>query len=114
MCYRAGAFLAPDAAVDRNQLRELGWLGEDSPHVLGVVDPLTDDDINSGVEVRQHPSVLVARDPELWRVVDEWDTGIRRKPRAGDSNWRVTALLHMRAAHARERVREMKRPKKGD
>lgn len=112
MCYRAGAFISPDAACDREQLRLLGWLGEDSPHVLGIVDPLDEDDLSTGVEVRQHPAALVARDPDVWRVIDEWDTGVRRKPRAGDSHWRTVAIMHMRAAHARERRREMKRASK--
>lgn len=106
MCYRAGAYLGPEAADDRTTLGHLGWLGEDSPHVIGLVDPLEDGD---AIEVRQHPAVLVASDPELHRVVREWDTGVRRKPRCGDSHWRTVALTIMRGAYSRERAREMQR-----
>lgn len=106
MCYRAGQFMGPEAAADRTTLRQLGWLGEDAPRPIGLIDPTPD---SPGVEVYQHPAVLVARDPELHRVVRAWDTGVRRKPRAGDSAWWTAALMTMRGAEAREREREMKR-----
>lgn len=106
MSYRAESFMRPEAASDRTELGLLGWLGEDSPHVLAVVDPIDD---APGIEVRQHPDMMLAADPELHRVVDEWFTGARRKVRIGDSNWRTVALMTLRAAHGRERAREFER-----
>lgn len=106
MCYRAGQFMGPEAAADRTTLRHLGWLGEDAPHPIGLIDPTPD---SPGVEVYQHPAVLVACDPELHRIVRQWDTRVRRKPRARDSAWTTAALLTMRAAEARERERQMQR-----
>ena len=101
MCYRAEAFIRPEAATDRDQLRELGWLGVDASAPIARIDPHE----GPGIDVYQHPSVLVARDPELHRIVDEFSTGIRRKPRRGDSHWDVVALLAMNEAHAREMMR---------
>lgn len=109
MCYRAGQFLGPEAASDREQLRQLGWLGVNADHPIGLIDP---DEQSPGVDVYQHPAMLIAADPQLHVVVREWDVGVRRRPRRNDSHWRTIALMTMRAAYARERAREHERARK--
>lgn len=116
MCYRAEAFISRAAASDREQLSMLGWLGEDAPAPIGIIDPPSENE--PGVEVRQHPEMLIAQAPELWTLIDEWASGARRKISVRDrtrlSNWHIVALLTMRGAHGRERLRELKRAAKVD
>lgn len=112
MTYRAEAFLQPAAASDREQLRQLGWLRENAPEPIAAVDPL-DEEGHGAVMVFQHPEMLIAQDRQLWRVVDEWMTGVRRAPARGDSNWVTVALSTMSNAHAREQARRIKRGVEG-
>jgi len=89
-----------EAACNRSDLAKLGWLGEDSPHILNIVD---------GVEVRRHPQVMLAEHPELWILVDQFVCGVRRSLSVKDydalSNFAFTALRTMDNAYARESSR---------
>lgn len=114
MCYRAAEFLPSEAARDLTELAALGWLAnEKSEHVLCVIDPIDGDKASSGVEVRQHPKVMIAQQPELWRLIDEFWVGARRRVRPSDyatrSNFEIEATLIQRAAHQRELPRELER-----
>lgn len=113
VCYRARAFLGPEAASNLDQLRKLGWCaGLPSPEVLAFVDPLTKEG-EGAVPIRFHPDVMLAAHPELWRFVDQWRCGARRRLRPGDydtlSGFEVEAILVMQAAQSRQDERDIPR-----
>lgn len=103
MCYRPPQFMSPEAASNLDDLGKLGWLtGEDSAFVIGVVD---------GVELRRHPEILLAENPELWVLVDQFSSGARRKVDVASydtlSNFAFVAIRTMAAAHGRETARDI-------
>lgn len=113
MCYRPAQFLPPEAASDREELAQLGWVaGVESSAPLAHLDPFEGErGEQHAVAVMQHPEVMLASDPQLWRVHDEFAIGARRSISAGDrvrlSNWHQIAVLTMQAAHNREQKREL-------
>ena len=123
--YRSGDFMDSSAASSYNELVELGHIpGAESPHVLGYVDPIekaserdkTEDP--KGIDVRNHPRVLLNQDPELWAIVDRFRCGVKKELSHDEfdsfSAWQVEAWIVMLAASNREELREMKRSRPSD
>lgn len=111
--------LAIAAQLTDDEARLAGLMpGVDAPEPVGWFDPLPlderdDDEDERGVPILRHPELLLADDPELWVVVDEWRAGVARELARGEldtlSDFYVEAWLTMRAAHGREDKREVER-----
>ena len=109
--YRATDFVPPDADLSQAERIDAGIGGTDSARVLRVLDPIPEVR-DEGVEVRQHPEMLLLGEPDLWAVVHEYrccagDRDLTRRDYATRSAWWVEAWLTMRAAHQREERREL-------
>tara|TARA_B100000678_G_scaffold242666_1_gene213971 strand:+ start:267 stop:653 length:387 start_codon:yes stop_codon:yes gene_type:complete len=123
--FRAGDFLDASAASSYQELLELGHIpGVESPHVLGYADPIEkaterpSDEDPKGVEVRNHPGVMLSEDPELWDVVDRFRCNVQKELTHDEfdrlSAWQIEAWVVMLCASNREEMRQIeKRGKNG-
>ena len=120
MAYRADQFLRVDAALDRDERRAVGLVpGEDAPGVLAYVDPIEDErqrpggESHLGIEVRRHPEIMLASQPELREMVDEFRVcgpeSLTRVEYADRNNFAIEGHLIMSAAHRRAEKRELDR-----
>lgn len=120
MAYRASQFLPLSASLDRDDRRAAGLAaGEDAPGILAHVDPIEDErqrpdgESPDGIAVYRHPELMLAAQPELREMVDEFRcTGpepLTRAEYADRNNFAIEGHLTMRAAHQRAEKRELER-----
>lgn len=112
MTYRAADLPRLDADLTAGERARAGLGGVDAPHPLAILDPIPG--VDEGVPVYQHPELLLAQSPALWRVVHEYrtcagDRDLTRRDYRRRSAWWVDAWLTMRGAHQREEMRELER-----